>query len=179
MKRMLIVLLLLLCVFVPLRKAHAVGNGEVVQGRQSFFYNVQMQDQIKALVFDGEWGLTPTLAANGRYAFASPVHYFHFLIKFKLYESKNMNVAGRAGLLTDFSKNTPIHKTIGVVLTQNQNSFLKTHGGFDYSMDTKEMGFFVGIDYKLTAHTYFQAGYEKFVTNRANQGLTFGLRTDL
>lgn len=177
MKRVVFFLLLLISIFsVTMENAYAIGNGEVVQGRQTFFYDVQLQDHVRALIFDGEWGFTPTLALDGRYAYAAPVHYLHFFLKFKLYESKSLNMAGRAGLVTDFAH---LHKTLGFVLSKDQNSFLKTHGGFDYSVDSREIGFFVGIDYKLTAHTYFQAGYEKFITRSAYEGLTIGLRSDI
>lgn len=160
-------------------EVQALGNGFVAEGRQTFYYSVQLQDQIKGLIFDGEWGMTPTLAVNGRYIYAASRSYLDLFVKFKVYESKDLNMAGRIGLWSDFSHETPIQKTLGFVASKYQNSFLITNGGFDYSLDTKQLGYFVGIDYKLTNHTFFQIGWERFMSRNNVQGLTIGIRTDL
>lgn len=156
----------------------AIGNGEVVQGRQTFVYNFQLQDGIQAMLFDVEWGLTPTLGIAGRYVYASPDHYMNAMLKAKLIDNQSLKAALRVSLYSDFDRSMLFQKTLGIVLSKNQNSFLKTHAGFDYSLDTRAIGYFAGIDYQLTANTYFQVGWERFMTG-SKQGLTLGLRADI
>lgn len=179
MKKCFLWLLLFVClVVVNVKPAYAVSNGEVLNGHQTFTYNVMLQDKITGLIFEGEWGLTPTLAFHPRYIYASPSHYLDLFLKFKLIEGKDLKAAGRVGLYSDFAASTKVEKTLGIIFTKDQNSFLETSIGLDYSLDYKRLGYFVGIDYKLTNHTYFQLGYEKFMGRTLN-GLTLGIRTDL
>ncbi|AZR73841.1 hypothetical protein BBF96_10855 [Anoxybacter fermentans] len=170
--------LLLIAVFTT-EDIFAIGNGEVVPNRLTIRYNVQAFEKVKAIVLEGEYGLTSTLALEGRYIYTSPASYLDTFIKFKLHEERNLNVAGRVGLHSDFDDKTPVNKILGIVFSKDHNSFIQLHGGVTYSMTTEKIGYFAGLDYQLSARSYFQAGWQKFVGQSETQGWVFGLRTDI
>lgn len=171
--------LVILVVIFASGQAFALSNGEIVAGRQSIFYNINLMDEIRAICIEGESGFTSTLAANGRYIYAASNSYFDLYLKFKLYDTCDLKIAGRLGINSDFQKETPLHKTLGFVFSKAHNSFLTLNGGCDYSMDTGEIGFFAGLDYQLASRAYFQVGYQKFISRSDTQGFVLGLRTDL
>ncbi len=178
MNKKILLLVIFLVIFVT-GHSFAIGNGEIRPGLLSVIYNVNMTNEIKAIVLEGEMGLTSTLAADGRYVYSSGLDLLDLALKFKLYENSDLKIAGRVGVSSDFTKNTPVHKTLGFAFTKNHNSFIAINGGCDYSLTNGEIGFFGGIDYQLASRAFLQLGYQKFIGQSHTQGLVLGLRTDL
>lgn len=174
----LLLFLLLILIFVA-DDSYAISNGQIMPGILSIRYNVNLLDEIRAISLEGEYGMSSTLTAEGRYIYASPKTYLDLFLKFKLYESSDLNIAGRLGLMSDFSSYTPVYKTIGFAFSKYHNSFIRLNGGCDYSMTTGDIGYYVGIDYRLTSRAYLQAGWQKFIGQSDTDGFVIGLRTDL
>lgn len=174
-----ILFLILLTIILASGQVFALSNGEIVAGRQSIFYNINLMNDIRAIIIEGESGFTSTLAANCRYIYSAQNNYLDLFLKFKLYDTRDLKIAGRVGINSDFQKETPLHKTLGFVFSKKHNSFLTLNGGCDYSMDSGELGFFAGLDYQLASRAYFQVGWQKFIARDETQGFVLGLRTDL
>lgn len=158
---------------------YAFGNGQVEPSRVTMSYNVLYKDQIKALIFEGEWDLTHTLAAEGRFIHQSPTNFLDLFLKFKLHESSDLEFCGRAGIHSDFNKLTDVDKTLGIVLTKHHNNFIQLHGGVDYFFTSGDLAYFVGLGYDLSSRAQLQIGWQKFAGQLDDQGFVFGLRTEI
>lgn len=172
---------LFICLFIGLagEAVYAFDNGEVKPGRVTMSYNVLYTDQIKALIFEGEFDLTHTIAAEGRFIHKSPTNFLDLFLKFKLHESRDMQLSGRAGIHSDFNELTDVDKTLGIVLTKPHNGFVQLHGGVDYFFEAGDLAYFVGLGYDLSSKAQLQIGWQKFGGQLDEQGFVFGLRTEI
>ncbi|MCK8816046.1 hypothetical protein MWH28_01540 [Natroniella sulfidigena] len=162
--------------------AWGLPQAEIRQNRNSIGYSVQRLDgEIKAMIFEGDLGLTPTLGLDTRY--------FHFgddgddlldlNLKVKIVDDRDFNLTGLLGYQVNFDDDG--NKQVGMLLSQDQSQYITLNAGVNVLLDSDDsLGYSVGFDYMLTRDWYFEAGFRR-VAGRSNSrdGLTFGLRNYL
>mgnify|MGYP006274021171 FL=1 len=177
-KGMLYIFIFMLLFGIASEDTFALSNGRIIPGRQTISYNVQGYKKIKSLNIEYEYGISQTLAGEVKFLKGENSNYLDLFLKFKLHEDSTLDISGRLGLQSDFLTATETEKLLGVTFTKNNSSFLKWNGGAEYSLDSKDLGYFIGIDYSLTNNSTFQAGWQDFAS-RDLRGWVIGLRTEL
>ncbi|MCK8827007.1 porin family protein [Natroniella acetigena] len=179
MKRLNLVLgMVVLLLLAQVGVAWGLPQAEIRQGRNSIGYSIQRLDgEIKSMIFEGDFGLTPTLGLDTRYFyFEDGDDLIDLNLKVKIIDDRDFNLTGLVG--RQFNSNDD--KTqVGMLLSQDQSQYITLNAGVNILLDSEDsLGYSVGFDYMLTRAWYLEAGF-RGIAGKSDHGLTIGLRNYL
>ncbi len=175
----LVFLILISLMLVSSSSLLAMQQAEISPNKFDLSYNVQVwEDDIKALNFELDMGLTETIGLQSLITYAAEDElYWDNNIKFKVLDDNETKLSGLVGLHTDFDGAD--YPRFGFVMGSAINRYLNLNAGADFLTDHDEaLGFFVGFDYMISNNLDFELGYRR-LSGQSHQGFIFGLRHSL
>ncbi|WP_408955646.1 hypothetical protein [Natroniella sp. ANB-PHB2] len=181
MKRLNLVLgLVVFLLLAQVGVAWGLPQAEIRQGRNSIAYSVQRLDsEIKAMIFEGDFGLTPTLGLDTRFFYFGDDgdDLIDLNLKFKVVDDRDFNLTGLVGYQTNLDGEGS--NQLGMLLSNDQSQYITLNAGVNILLDSEDpLGYSVGFDYMLTRDWYLEAGF-RGIAGSSNHGLTIGLRNYL